>query len=207
MKITEQLEKEIATRLNLTKPICPTDVAEFIADGEQLADALDGYHPERPSHWRAKPAEVMATVLETRRQLDILETLALKVENTSETVKLATVAYQQALRDYWDKIEREENKPRNTFKVARDEFVSAMEKEIRSLKRKENKESWGTPERQAISDRLELVQYLREEARYLDYNPETTPEFNEQVIWLKVAQAQYKADKFLEFVKAQTTNA
>lgn len=206
MKINEQLEKEIATRLNLTKPICPTDVAEFIADGEQLADALDGYHPERPSHWRAKPAEVMATVLETRRQLDILETLALKVENTSETVKLATIAYQQSVRDYWDKIEREESKPRNAFKVARDEFVSAMEKEIRSLKRKENKESWGTPERQAISDRLELVQYLREEAKYLEYNPET-PEFSEQVLWLKVAQAQYKADKFLEFVKTQTTNA
>lgn len=207
MKINEQLEKEIATRLNLTKPICPSDVAEFIADGEELANALDGYHPERPSHWRAKPAEVMATVLETRRQLDILETLALKVENTSETVKLATVAYQQALRDYWDKIEREESKPRNAFKIARDEFVLAMEKEKRSLKRKQNKTDWQSDEYRENAQRLEIVEYLAMEARYVEYNAETSPEFNEQVLWLKIAQAEYKVDKFLKFVKAQTTNA
>lgn len=206
MKINEQLEKEIATRLNLTKPVCPKDVAEYQKDGEAFREAISSY--QRPDFsWRATTDEARATIAQARKTLDSIEQMADKADSHSETIALAFTAHTQAVRDYWSAIEREESKPRDAFKKARDEFVSAMEKEKRSLKRKQNKESWGTPERQAISDRLDLVVYLIDEARYLDYDPETAPEFSEQVLWLKVAQAQYRADKFLEFVKTQTENA
>ena len=206
MKINEQLEKEIATRLNLTKPVAPADVSAYIADGELLNEAISNYNPPRPS-WRASREQVRGVITDTRQMLEILETHIDKVESYGETIALATTAHLQALADYWKAIDREESKPRDAFKQAREEFVSAMEKEKRSLKRKQNKTDWQTEEYQAITTRLELVEYLASEARYLDYDPETAPEFNEQVLWLKVAQAQYRADKFLEFVKTQTENA
>jgi glutathionylspermidine synthase len=204
MKIDEQLEKEIATRLNLTKPVCPPDVAEYQTDGEIFRDAVSDY--KRPEFsWRATTQEAKATIAQARKNLDTLEQIADKAESHSETVALAYVAYSQAIRDYWAKIEREESKPRDAFKQARDEFVLSMEKEIRSLKRKENKESWDTPERQAISDRLRLVQYMREEARFMEYNAETAPAFTELVLWEQIEQATYKANAFLNYFKETPT--
>lgn len=206
MKINEQLEKEIATRLGLTKPVAPADVSAYIADGELWNEAVSNYNPPRPS-WRASKEQVRGVITDTRQMLADLEALTDKLDSYGETIALATTAHLQALADYWKAIDREESKPRDTFKNARDEFVSAMEKEKRSLKRKQNKTDWQTEEYKEISARLELVEYLASEARYLDYDPETAPEFNEQVLWLKVAQAQYRADKFFEFVKSQTATA
>lgn len=199
MKMNEQTEKEIATRLGLTKPKAPADVSAYIKDGEEFRDALDKY--ERPSFsWRASKEEAKATIYKARKDLTILEELIDKLENHSETVILATTAYYQANQDYWNAIEREESKPRNAFKVAKDEFVSLMEKEKRSLKRKQNKSDWQTEEYREITTRLELVEYMASEARYLDYDPETAPTFSEQVLWLQIAKADYRANAFLAFV-------
>jgi predicted RNase H-like nuclease (RuvC/YqgF family) len=199
MKITEQLENEIATRLNLTKPIAPQEVKQYIADGEALAQAVSNYNAPQIS-WRADTAEVKAVILKTRHLLTDLEELAEKVDSHSDTIRLATTAHQEANRKYWHKIETEENKPRNDFKNARDEFINTMEKEIRSLKRKQNKAEWASKEREEITTRLELVGYMIDQARYCDYNPETAPEFTEQVLWEQITKAERRATAFLNYV-------
>jgi hypothetical protein len=206
MKINETLEKEIATRLNLTKPIAPKEVSDYAADMEQLADTLDGYHPPRPS-WRAKPKEIKETIEETRKMLEVLETITAKVEGASQTVTLATTAHQQALRDYWDKIEREENRPRLAFNKSRDEFIKDMEKESRSLKRKQKLTDWQGEEYKTISTRLELVGYMIDQARYLDYNANTCPAFTELVLWQQIAKSESRANAFLAFVAETKTLA
>ena len=201
MKINETQEQEIATRLNLTKPVAHAEVAEYMADGQQFAEQVSNYDPQKIGYrYTYTPAEVSALISETRNKLTTLEQSLEKLDTHTETVKLATTAHQQALRDYWDKIEREEEKPRIAFDNAKNEFCLLMEKEGRSLKRRETKAEWGSDERNEISKRRELVGYIREEASWLRYDSETTPEFSEQIIWDKIAEAQHRADKFFAFV-------
>ena len=204
MKINETLENEIATRLGLTKPICPPDVAAYVADGEAFREALDRY--ERPSFsWRATTDEARATIAQARKNLDTLEELANKADSHSETVILATKAYQQASQEYGETIQAELYKPRKRFETARDEFVAAMEKEKRSLKRKQSKGNWTSEQYKETSERLNLVEYMADQARYMNYNPETSPEFTEAVLWQQIAQAEYRASSFLAYVAKTTT--
>jgi len=199
MKINETLEQEIATRLGITRPNCPKDVAEYIADLEAFSEAVSRY--ERPNFsWRATTEEARATIAEARKSLTTLEQYADKVDSHSDTIALATTAYYDLNRKYWDTIENEAQKPKNAFDKARSEFITEMDREARSLKRKENKLEWGTDERNQVSERLELVRYMAEQARYLDYNAETSPVFTEQVLWEQISKAEYRANSFLRWI-------
>jgi hypothetical protein len=204
MKLNETLENEIATRLNLIKPICPPDVAAYVADGEAFREALDRY--ERPSFsWRATTDEARATIAQARKNLDKLEELADKADSHSETVILATKAFWADSQQYNETLQAELYKPRKRFETARDEFVAAMEKEKRSLKRKQNKGDWTSEEYRATSARLELVEYMIDQARYMNYNPETSPDFTEAALWEQIAQAEYRASSFLAYVTKTVT--
>lgn len=203
MKINETQEKEIATRLGLTKPICPKDVADYVADQEAFREAVSNY--ERPNFsWRATTQEARATIEQARTNLTKLEELADKADNHSDTVALATTAFQDQTRKYWNAIETEANRPRLAFDKERDEFVASMDKEKRSLKRKQSKvEStigWQTEEYKEITERLSLVGYMAEQARYLNYDPDTCPAFTELVLWEQIAKSEDRANRFLEFV-------
>lgn len=214
MQINETQEKEISQRLGITKPICPPDVAAFLADTENLRNGIDAYVRPSFSSWRTTTEETLASIAQAKANLTALEELADKVESHSDTVKLATTAYQEQLRTYWNAVETEENRPRRAFQKARDEFVVEMGREKRSLKRKQSKayneiyeHNNGTPERteaqtryNEITERLSLVEFMEDEARYLDYDAETAPAFTELVLWEKVARSESRADQFFQFV-------
>lgn len=199
MKINETQEKEIAQRLGITKPICPPDVAAFLADTENFRNGLDNY--QRPNFsWRATTQEARATIAEARASLTALEELADKADNHSDTVALATTAYQEQLRNYWNAIETEENRPRRAFDKAKDEFVALISKEKRSLTRKINKADWQSEELPQLRERLWLVETMLDEATYMNYNAETAPAFTELVLWEEIARSESKADQFFQFV-------
>jgi hypothetical protein len=204
MNIDKATEQEIATRLNLVKPICPPDVAAYVTDSQAFRDGLDKY--DRPNFsWRATTDEARAVIKASRKGLDDLEQLADKADSHSETIILAQQAFQTASQRYNEAIQSELYKPRLAFEKARDEFVAAMEKEKRSVKRKQNKGDWTSQEYQDLSARLELVEYMADQARYMNYNPETSPEFTEAVLWEQIAQAEYRATAFLAYVAKTTT--
>jgi hypothetical protein len=210
MKINETLEQEIATRLGITRPNCPKDVAEYMADTEAYTSALSDYTAPRMG-WRMTTDQAKAQIEETRLSLTNLESIISKLESHSETTALAFQAYYRALGIYEQAIETERSRPRNEFEIAKRLFVETLEKERRSLKRKttvnQNKR-WETKadseERKAIeqtiaeqSERLETIGYLIQETNYISYNEEEPTVFTEQTLWDNLGANEYKMEQIL----------
>ena len=214
MQLDKATEQEIATRLNLIKPICPDDVAAYIADGEAFRNAMDKY--DRPSFsWRATTDEARAVIVATRNAIDRIQELADKLDSHSETVILAQRAFYTESQRYNEAIQTELYKPRLAFEKARDEFSAAMAKEMRSIQRKYKQTSTkrydfanGSPEREALQQqaealqqRLNVVETLYDESRYLNYDSEERQVFSEELVWQQIAKAEHKANRFIGWIK------
>jgi len=208
--ITETQEQEIATRLGITRPNCPKDVAEYMADSEAYTNAISDYTAPRFG-WRATTEETRATIEATRLSLTDLESVISRLEAQSETTALAFREWYRANGIYEQAIETERQRPRNEFESSKRVFVETLEKERRSLKRKisiNSQKRWEakaeSEERKAIehtiaeqTERQETINYLIQEANYVFYNEEQPTTFTEQAVWDSLRDNEDKMEQIL----------
>jgi len=207
----EAQEKEIANRLGITKPNKPKEVAEFLARWEVYKETVSEFRADRLNSWgKFDLIEANAQAIsKIRLSLNSIEAQAQTLEAMGETTRLAVTAYEQAQLDYERKIEAEADRPRREFESARGKFIEMLEKEERSLKyrktRLENK-AWSMPrdtaerlnlEEQARGayDRLTVVQYLKQEARYMNEGEIT--QFTEEALIAHIDANSWQAKEIL----------
>ena len=208
----EAQEKEIANRLGITKPNKPKEVAEFLARWEVYKETVSEFRADRLNSWgKFDLIETNAQAIsKIRLSLDSIEAQAQTLGAMGETTRLAVTAYEQAQLDYERKIEAEADRPRREFESARAKFIEMLEKEERSLKyrktRLENK-AWAMPrdtaerlnlEEQARGayDRLTVVQYLKQEARYMNEGEIT--QFTEEALIAHIDANSWQAKEILD---------
>ena len=208
MEITQEQEIALAASLGITRPACPSEVAEHLKARETYRTALSKFRINTPSSWDTLEKN-QADLDEIHRELTKLEKALEAVTEASETVKLATAAYETGLSDYWQAIRDEAQRPRQAFEKDKDEFKATLDKEARSLKRRislNNSKRWDlkqdSPERLALEGliaeqqtRLELVEYLSNEIRYITFTVGAV--FTEQTILDQVTENSWNTEAIL----------
>jgi hypothetical protein len=190
MKISEETEKAIATRLGISKPAIPAEILKHREQTATFIKACDDYNAPRLNEWRATPAENYGRILTA---IKTLEDLAGLYVPTDEIIALASQALWKSEQEYARQIEAEADRPRREFETAKNEFKAAIEKELRSIKyrttRLQNTEKWWienykgkTAQAEVLTARKDLLEFLLDTVRYVSFDPNTCTVFTEEVI-------------------------